>query len=217
MVNLQDKQVAVYNPIEIEQATNEIRLLLSELPWVSHPYHTAQRFYKKDAGSGREFYYPQTYVGSKDNLKFKYHPLTPDNDYSGMFFFMVGPEENDFAANQNNFLKHRVGIIFSCNLKLINPDALKRGLYTQKLIRDVRRKLTENMIMFDFHYDLKTVTRDLKEVYREFVLDDIEQYNRAPLQCFRFDLTITVQEDCDSFSVMPKKGLYENRYDKKYE
>lgn len=203
MVHLQNKPVAVNNPIEIEQATNQIRLLLAELPWVSHPYHTAQRFYKKDASSGRGYYYPQTYVGSKDGIKFKYHTLTPDNDYSGMFFFMVGPEENDFAANQTNFLTHNVGIIFSCNLKLINPEALKQGLFTQKLIRDVRRKLTDNMIMFDFQYNMKTVTRDLKEVYREFVLDDIEQYNKAPLQCFRFDLSITVQEDCESFPVMP--------------
>jgi len=201
MVNLQDKEVAVNNPIEIEQATNEIRLMLSELDWISHPYHTAQRFYRKDA-NGKQFYYPETYVGSKDSVKYKYHRLTPDNDYSGMFFFIVGNEENDFAANQHNFLTYNVGIIFSANLKLINKEALKDGLFTQKLIRSVRRKLTDGMIMFDFQYKIKTITRDLKEVYREFVLDDLEQYNKAPLQCFRVDLQITLQEDCDSFPII---------------
>ena len=49
---------------------------------------------------------------------------------------------------------------------------------------------------FDFDYKILSETRDLREVYKEFVLDDIEQYNRAPLQCFRIDLSIRVQEDC---------------------
>jgi hypothetical protein len=193
MVNLQDKPINVVLPIEIEQATNRIRLMLSELDWVSHPYHIAQRFYRKV--EQRAFYYPETYVGGTD-IKKKYHRLTPDNDYSGMFFFVIGKEENDFSANQSNFLTYKVGIIFSANLELIDKEKLKTSLFTQYLIRDVRRKLTEGMINFDFHYNLQTVTRDLKEVYREFVLDDIEAYNRAPMQCFRFDLTVTIQEDC---------------------
>lgn len=194
MVNLQDKPVIVGTPVEIEYATNQIRLLLANLPWVSHPYHVAQRFIRKDDNK-RGFYYPETYAGYKDG-KYKYHRLTPDNDYSGMFFFMIGEEQNDYNNNQKNFLKYDVGIIFSCNLKLIDQAKLENGLFTQELIRDARRVLTDNGNMFLFGYDIKTVTRDLRRVYREFVLDDIEQYNRAPLQCFRIDLTITIQEGC---------------------
>lgn len=194
MVNLQDKPVIVGTPVEIEHATNQIRLLLAGLPWVSHPYHVAQKFIRKDDNK-RGFYYPETYAGYKDG-KYKYHRLTPDNDYSGMFFFMIGDEKNDYANNQSNFLSYDVGIIFSCNLKLINQAKLENGLFTQELIRDVRQILTNNAMMFLFQYDLKTVTRDLRRVYREFILDDIEQYNRAPLQCFRFDLNITIQEGC---------------------
>lgn len=193
MVNLQDKPVTVNLPIEIEQATNNIRLLLSQLPWVSHPYHIAQRFYRKE--NSKVFYYPETYSGGVDG-KFSYQRLTPDNDYSGMFFFVVGDEENDYENNEFNYLTHNVSIIFSCNLKLIDESKLNSGLFTQELIRDVRRMLTANAMLFDFMYKIKTVTRDLKSVYREFTLDEIEQYNRAPLQCFRFDLSVTVQEDC---------------------
>lgn len=193
MVNLQDKPIIVGTPVEIERATNEIRLMLSELPWVSHPYHVAQRFYRRK--EQRAYFYPETYIGQK-NGKYGYHRLTPDNDYQGMFFFMIGNEKNDFSANQNNFLTYPISIIFSCNLELINKTKLETGLFTQELIRDVRRKLTDNMIMFDFHYKDLSVTRDLREVYREFVLDDIEQYNRAPLQCFRFNFNLTIQEEC---------------------
>ena len=193
MVNLQNKPITVQAPIEIEQATNNIRLMLSELDWISHPYHIAQRFYRKK--NSRAFYYPETYVGKTD--KSGYHRLTPDNDYQGMFFFYIGEEQNDFNANQNNFLKYNVAIIFSANLELLDKERLKDELFTQYLIRDVRRKLTDGMINFEFQYKIKTITRDLKEVYREFVLDDIEQYNRAPMQCFRVDLEVTIQEGCD--------------------
>ena len=109
---------------------------------------------------------------------------------------MVGKGLNDYNANEFNFLKYKVGIIFSVNLKLIDKTKLEKGLFTQELIRESRRKLTEASILFDFDYKIESETRDLREVYREFQLDDLEQYNRAPLQCFRFDLEITVQEQC---------------------
>jgi hypothetical protein len=193
MTNLQNKPVVVNSPIEIEDATNQIRLLLAGLPFITHPYHIAQRFFRKE--NNKSFVYPETYA-SLQNGKLGYHRLTPDNDYKGMFFFMIGKENNDYYPNQKNFLTHDVSIIFSVNLKLIDSDKLELGLFTQELIRDVRRILTDNMMNFDFHYELKTVTRDLREVYKEFVLDEIEQYNRAPMQCFRFDLTLTVKELC---------------------
>jgi len=193
MIKLQDKPVTVTNPVEIDKACNDIRLMLSELPWVSHPYHIAQRFYRKEGQ--KPFYYPETFVAT-EKKGYNYHRLTPDNDYSGMFFFMVGDEKNDFAPNEYNYLRYPVGIIFSANLEKIDQAKLDTTLFTQELIRDVRRELTTRMIEFDFHYTLDTVSRDLRKVYREFVLDDIEQYNRAPMQCFRFDINIILQEEC---------------------
>lgn len=193
MINLQDRTSLIDNPIEVEKVVNNIRLLLAELPWVSHPYHIAHKFYRKE--NQRSFFYPETYVSSEHG-KYTYHRLTPDNDYKGMFFFYVSDELPEFEPNQYNFLNYEVAIIFSCNLKLIDNDKLKLGLFTQELIRDVRRKLSENMASFDFQYDIKRVSRDLTDVYREFSLDEIEQYNRLPLQCFRFDLDLKIQEEC---------------------
>lgn len=193
MTNSQNKQAAVSVPIEIEAAVNYIRLLLADLDWVTHPFHIAQRFTRKK--NSQSFVYPETYAGG-GGKKYRYHRLTPDNDYKGMFFFMVGDEQNDFSPNENNYLTHDVSIIFSCNLKKIDPVKLENGLFTQVLIRDVRRLLTKNSMMFDFKYTINNVSRDLRTVYNEFTLDDIEQYNRAPLQCFRFNLSLTLQEDC---------------------
>lgn len=195
ITNLQSKPVVIGAPIEIESAVNEIRLALAAgLPWVTNPYFIAQKFLKKEPG-GQTFIYPETYAPTKPGL-YDYHRLTPDNDYKGMFFFMVGPGENNFRAGQKNFLTHNVSIIFSVNLKLIDPVKLNAGLFTQELIRDARRVLTSQAINFVFSYNILNETRDLQECFQEFIIDDLEQYNRAPMQCFRFNLELTVQEDC---------------------
>lgn len=194
LTNLQDKIFTSDAPVEIDKACEDIRVLLSGLSWVSHPFHIAQRFYRKVGD--KVFYYPETYVPntsqfSNDKNK-SYHPLTPDNDYSGMFFFMVGAGRMD----DDDFITYQTSIIFSVNLALIDGDKLKRGLFTQELIRDARKQLIDNIDNFDYEVKFQTETRDLRDVYREFVLDEIEQYNRAPLQCFRFDLTIKIEQEC---------------------
>lgn len=193
-VNLQNKPVVIGSPIEIEFAVNEIRKELAVIPWISHPYFIAQKFTREI--EGRRFVYPETYAPTNPGAM-TYHRLTPDNDYYGMIFFMVGTGVNEFEANQENFLTYPVSIIGSANLKLIDETKLNDGLFTQELIRDVRRKLTNTMIKHTFDYSIINETRDLTEVYRDFDLKDLESYNRAPMQCFRFDLSIRIQEDCD--------------------
>lgn len=195
MSDLQNKPVIVGSPIEIEDAVNQVRLKLADLPWVDHPYFIAQRFFRKDATINRLFIYPETYAIEEPG-RINYKRLTPDNDFKGMFFFMVGDGSNDFEPSQFNFLTFPVSIIFSVNLALINQAKLDQGLFTQELIRDARRVLTNEMISFDFDYNIISETRDLQKCFREFRLDELEQYNRAPMQCFRFDLSVRVREQC---------------------
>lgn len=194
ITKLQDKLFEVLNPIEVDYAVEEIRKYLAEnLLWISHPYHIAQRFYKKtEKGS---FYYPQTYVKGSTDKNYEYHTLTPDNDYKGMFFFMVGNGKVK-EENLTSFITYPVSLIFSCNLALIDNEKLKDYLFTQELISSARKRLKDLKQIVDFDFKILTETRDLKEVYKEFVLDNIEQYNRAPLQCFRIDLELTIEEDC---------------------
>jgi len=193
ITKLQNKPIIVGEPIEIDLAINEIRTLLAGLTWIDFPYFIAQKFIKKV--DNKTFIYPETYAPEKAGSR-NYKRLTPDNDFKGMFFFVVGAGKNDFNPNQFNFLTFPVAIVFSVNLEKINKTKLDAGLFTQELIRDARRKLTESMINFDFDYTLKSETRDLKECFKEFVLDDLEAYNRAPLQCFRFDLDVRIKESC---------------------
>lgn len=193
LTKLQDKPIIVGSPIEIEFAVNEIRKVLATLSWLDYPYFIAQRFIRSQ--NGKNFYYPETYAPESPGLR-NYKRLTPDNDFKGMCFFMVGQGRNDYKANSHNFITYPVSIIFSVNLELIDKPKLDAGLFTQELVRDVRRLLTTTMLNHEFDYVLRTETRDLRETYREFVLDDLEAYNRAPMQCFRFELDVRIQESC---------------------
>lgn len=193
-----DKEFIADNPIEIDAAVEKLRLLLAELPWISHPFHIAQRFYKKvdEPEGSKVYYFPEIYIPDENETNYSYHELKPDNGYTGMFFFMAGIEKNNYSPNEFNYLTTPVSIIFSVNLELIDKEKLIKKLFTQELISEARRLLTNGGLGWDFQYKLKTVTRDLKECYKEFILDDLKQYNRAPLQCFRFELDVTVKEQC---------------------
>lgn len=192
ITKLQDVVQDIINPVEVDAACEDIRKHLKDaLSWVSHPYHVAQRFLVKR--DNRTFFYPETYV--LNGASKKYHRLTPDNDYSGMFFFMVGAGRHD--RDDDGLITYNVAIIFSVNLQKIDPERLNNEyLFTQDLMKDVRKALRSGLLNFDFRYKIALETRDLKEVYREFVLDDLEQYNRAPMQCFRFEINLTIAEDC---------------------
>lgn len=189
MNKLRNPEVTVVNPVEIDLAVEQIRQLMAQMTWLTHPFHIAQRFIEdKD---GNKFYYPETYVKSADNKT--YHRLTPDNEYKGMLFFYVGKSVNDYS---NQTVEYPVAMIFSCNLEKIDKDKLKNYLFTQELITEARKKINSNIMNFMFDCQIVSEVRDIREVYQEFTLNDIEQYNRLPLQCFRIDLKIKITEEC---------------------
>jgi hypothetical protein len=193
--NLQNRTITIGTPVEVESAVNDIRTVLMNLPWIDRPYFIAQRFFKTE--NGRSFIYPETYAPDKPGSR-NYQRVTPDNDYLGSFFFLVGSgKQKEFSANQYNYLNYPVSIIFSVNLDLIDKAKLNDGLFTQELIRDARRLLTTTMTNHEFEYTLQSETRDVREVYKEFSMNEIEKFNTAPMQCFRIDLLLTLQEDCN--------------------
>jgi len=193
ITNLQNKPIIIGSPIEIEFAVNEIRKALMNLYWIDYPYFIAQRFAREI--NGKKYLYPETYAPDLPGSR-NYKRLTPDNDFKGMFFFFVGDGVPTTDSPNQNFIKYPTSIIFSVNLELIDKVKLDQGLFTQELIRDVRRMLTTTKAQHEFQYSILKESRDLRDVYREFVLDDLESYNRAPMQCFRFDLDVIVKESC---------------------
>ena len=193
ITNLQDKPIIIGTPVEIGSAINKIRTALTTIPWLERAYFIAERFQRES--NGRKFWFPETYAPTAPGRR-DYTRLTPDNDFKGRSFFMVGRGSMEHDDHGENRITYPVGLIVSVNLDLIDSAKLDGGLFTDELIRDVRTLLTANRMKYLFEYKVETETRDLREVFREFSMENIEDYNRAPMQTFRFDMSITIQQDC---------------------
>jgi len=134
MTDLQNKIFIADNPVEIDKAAEELRLLFkNDLTWLSHPFHIAQRFYKKTENGG--YFYPETYIPDANDKNYTYHRLTPDNDYNGMCFFFVTGIKSTSKEYSENILKYGLSVIFSVNLELIDKERLKQYLFTPELMK----------------------------------------------------------------------------------
>lgn len=207
MVNLQNPNIPTpVAGIEIDKAIYQLQLKLdTNLNWLSHSYGRAYRHMEKNK---KFLYFPEIYIGGEKNSYFR---VTPDNDKSGMCFFIVGKEENyDFDEFHQNYLKWKVGIVFNVNLSLINSLLLQNELFTQHLIRDVRNVLTMKMGGIGFTLKLINIEREFGEIYREFNLQEENEYLRSPMQAFRVNCEIILQEDCNNVSYNPCEALQKN-------
>jgi len=191
--------------IEIDKAINEIGIVLDlNLSWLENSYGRAFRFLDI---KGKRLYFPEVFIGSEK----KYHRVTPDSKLKSTCFFVVGKEENEFEANQKNYLKYRVGIVFWANLKVIDSALNQTEDFTQNLIRDARRVLTEKVGGKDFSFKIINAERDHREIYREFNLEeDLDEYFRKPMTGFRINLDLTLREDCGEVMYDRSQALLNN-------
>jgi hypothetical protein len=207
MINLQNPQIPTpIQAIEIDKAIYELQLLLdTNIDWLTHNYGRSYRFIEKVE---KRLYIPEIYVGGEN---YDYLRVSPDNDKKGTCFFVVGKEENyDYETHQKNNLRYKVGIVFWVNLEKINKTLLKNEKYTQNLIRDVRNVLTMRGGGLSFSYKIETVEREFREIYREFNLDETNDYLRSPYDGFRFNLELIIPSDCEMVSYDPKRALLQN-------
>ncbi len=181
--------------VEIDAAIGDLQMTLdTNLPWLTHNYARAYRHFKKGE---KDMYVPEVYCGIQ-NGQYKYYRPTPDNDKSAMCFFVVGKEEpyKKFERHQHNYLKHRVGIVFSANLNIINNGLLTTEIFTQHLIRDVRAVLTRKMLGKFYKVDIISVPQEFRDVFAEFDLSEHDNYIKAPQAIFRFNIDVIYQESC---------------------
>jgi len=196
MTNLQNPDISnPTNPIEIDAFVYDLQLKLStNISWLTHAYGRAYNHVQFE--NGKYLIYPEVYSGNKTG-KYDYIQPRPDNDKKGKCFFVVGPEENiNFEENGFNFLRHDIGIVFECNLELIDSALLQTEIFTQHLINEVRNVLTRKLIGTFYKFEIKTIVREFNQVYKEYSYNRKENYLKAPLQAFRVNGTITYQEDC---------------------
>lgn len=195
MIQLQDYSALVpLQPIEIDYAVYDLQTKFkTNIDWLSHSYGKAYRV-EKDK-NGDRLYLPQIYISNTDG-KYSLTPVTPDNDKKGILFFVVEKERPvNYESNTENQLTYNVGLVFWTNLELIDAVLVANEDFTQTLIKEARGLLTNGLLGAGYRVVINEITRDLKEVFKEFTLNEY-RYNQIPYSAFRINITITLREEC---------------------
>jgi len=196
MINLQNPSIPIHqNAIEIDRTIIDLQAVLSlSLSWLTQPYGRAYK--NLDVTQNKRVYYPQVYLGTQNNSP-RYITITPDNDKEGQCFFYVNREVvTEYQAGQHSFLTYDVGIIFSVNLELINSALLDTTIFTANLVADVRDVLTRQNLGTRYRLVINSVDYDFQTVFSGFSVEDSTVLEKAPLQHFKVNCTVVLQEEC---------------------
>lgn len=185
---------APISAIEIDAAILDIQLSLdTALPWLTHAYGRAYQL--QDTTRKGRLYLPEVYLG-KQNGSPRYFDATPDNDKQGQCLFFVSEEQAiDPVQGQYGWLDYSLSIIFSVNLELINSGLLDTELFTSHLIADVREVLIRQNLGTFYRLTYDRTLLDTSDTWQGFDLE-IEVLEKAPLQHFRMEFTLQIEEDC---------------------
>jgi hypothetical protein len=141
-------------------------------------------------------YLPMVYLGGKNQ---DYHPAHPDNDKKGSCFFIVKPTSYPSQqVGKHGFKEIDVSIIFTVNLKLINPVLLETENFTRHLIEDVEEVLFREWLGKAPQITVNNMTDLFSDVWQEVDIDTKQGKAYGKMNYFRFDLTIFFNEKCPS-------------------
>jgi len=196
MILLQDPNIPVAtNPVEIDAAIIDILSELNnQLSWLSNGYGRAYK--NRDARNGGILFFPEIYLGTQNNSQ-RYLNVTPDNDKGGSCFFFVSRETiTEFQTGMYGYLNYQVGIIFSCNMELIQSTLLSTEIYQQTLIAQVRNVLSRQLLGKSYKLTIQSIEYLLENVFTEFNIQDESQVEKAPFTHFRVNCSIVLPEAC---------------------
>ena len=203
MILLQDPNIPVAtNPVEIDAAIIDILdELNTQLSWLSNGYGRAYK--NRDARNGGILFFPEIYLGTQNNSQ-RYLNVTPDNDKGGSCFFFVSRETiTEFQTGMYGHLNYQVGIIFSCNMELIQSTLLSTEIYQQTLIAQVRNVLSRQLLGKSYKLTIQSIEYLLENVFTEFNIQDESQVEKAPFTHFRVNCSIVLPEACPVPEIPP--------------
>ena len=98
--------------------------------------------------------------------------------------------------NQVNFYEVPVGIIFWANLKKIDSVKGDSYYFAEQLKKDVRDLLTK-MNPKVSQFEIEEIIEDQDSIFDQYTFEQKErQYFSYPYVAFKFELLVTLQEDC---------------------
>lgn len=178
------------NPVFVDQAITTIQTKLgTDLTWLTKSFgRSYERVINRD---GQEFREPMVYSANGE-----YIPMQYNDNIQAMSFFELGEQTPiDFSKFARNWYSIDLGIIFWVNLKRI--DLVKSATYyfTEELKKDVRNILTN--FPFGFDIEIESIEEDVDDIYSRYSFDQVtKQFFTYPYSGFKFNITITIQEQC---------------------
>lgn len=180
------------NPVFVDAVVGKLQLLFGDLPWLTHSF--GRSYIKKTTRRAIEFAEPWVY-----KEKGEYCPVEFNDNLQAMSFFEVGTQtlNGDFERNVTNYYDVDLGIIFWVNLKKIDSAKGNDYYFTEALKKDVRNLLT-NKIPNGVRLVVGSIDEDIDSIFSNYSFDQITQkdFFSYPFAGFKFNITVTVDEEC---------------------
>lgn len=178
------------NPVFIDAAIAEIQAKLGTLSWLTHSF--GRSYAKVEMSSGEERIAPFVYKSQAEYL-----PVEFNDNLQAQSFFEVGNQTPiNYEPNQKNFYEVPIGVIFWANLKKIDSVKGDSYYFAEQLKEDVRLLLT-NMLPKVSQFEIEEIIEDQDEIFDEYTFEQKQkQYFSYPYVAFKFELLLTLQDDC---------------------
>lgn len=193
----------------IDAHVNDLQTSLSfDLSWLTDGMGRAYKK-KKNRSNGVIDLLPLVYLGTANT---NYFTATPDNTKQGQSIIIIG--DGTMINQRAGFyalMEYDISIIFSANLKLVDATLLLTEDFTEHLMEDVREAIVRNLLGKSYRLEITNETRDFEDVYSEFdVAVGTTNEPLLPMTYFRFDCTMSFQEDCTGVTLNRCAAILQN-------
>ena len=179
------------NPVFIDATISELQTLVGSIAWLTHSFGRA--YTKEDMRSGYLTKQPFVYKGSSEYL-----PVQFNDNLQAQSFFEVGSQTivGDFDQFTVNYYTVPVGLIVWANLKKIDGTKGANYYFAEQLKKDVRDKL-RNAMLIGARVAISSIDENINEIFSNYTFEQIDrQYFSYPYVAFKFNLELTIEEEC---------------------
>jgi len=179
------------NPIFVDYSIAELQTLVGSITWLTHSF--GRSYTKEETRSGYLTKQPFVYKGSAEYL-----PVQFNDNLQAQSFFEVGSQTivGEFDQFTVNYYEVPLGLIVWANLKKIDGTKGANYYFAEQLKKDVRDKL-RNAMLVGGRIVIKSIDENIDNIFSNYTFEQIDrQYFSYPYVAFKFNLELTIEEEC---------------------
>ena len=177
------------NPLGVDLAIQNLQIELSnQLSWLEYSFGRAY-LGREEQEKGKDYIYPAVYKGNGN-----YQDGSPNDNLISASFFVVDGDYNysDYEINEPNKMEVPISLIIWGDLEKISPNFDEH--FGSVLLQDVLRTIRNFQ-----EVKVRGVADNENDVFSEFsVREENPSLFYYPYFCYRIDLDMAIQEDCDT-------------------